>query len=215
MKILIVSATEFELARIKDFCTSNRLDNVDFCVTGVGMVATSFSLTKALSEKKYDLLINVGICGSFKRSIKLLQVLEISSEVFSDSGIESVKGFIPLAETDLLDENKHPYKCGLLINDSPQFADLQKVKGSTSDNCHTSLDSISRIVELFAPDTESMEGGAFFYVAKHFDIPFAQVRAVSNYVGERGEGKWKIKEAIEAVNGCIIDYLKQVVHAKI
>lgn len=215
MKILIIAATEFELAPLKEYCSSMNMENVDFCIAGVGTVATTFCLTRKLADETYDLLINIGICGSFNRDIELLQVLEITSEVFSDLGIETYKGFTPLYASDLLDENKHPYNKGRLINDNPIFSDLHKAAGSTSDTCHTSEANIRRIVEQFAPDTESMEGAAFFFVAKHLQIPFTQLRAVSNYVGERGEGSWKIKEAIQAVNRFAIDFLRQKAVTKI
>ncbi|MFV0505932.1 MAG: futalosine hydrolase [Bacteroidales bacterium] len=211
MKTLIVSATDFELARIRAYCDKEDIGEIDFCVSGVGTVATSFSLTRTLSTSNiYNLLINVGICGSFTRELELGQVVEVGTEIFTDLGIEGDKGFVPLSGSKLLDRNAHPYKEGLLINTHPQFGDLTNVLGSTSDVCHTNYSSIDRIVNIFNPDTESMEGAAFFYVAKHFDTPFAQVRAVSNYVGERDKSKWKIDEAVEAVSAYVIDYLASI-----
>jgi futalosine hydrolase len=45
-----------------------------------------------------------------------------------------------------------------------------------------------------------MEGAALHYVCLQENIPFVQIRSVSNYVGERDKTKWKIQEAIENLN---------------
>ncbi len=45
-----------------------------------------------------------------------------------------------------------------------------------------------------------MEGAALHYVCLQEQIPFVQIRSVSNYVGERDKTKWKMKEAIENLN---------------
>ena len=45
-----------------------------------------------------------------------------------------------------------------------------------------------------------MEGAAFHYVCLQENIPFVQLRAISNFVGERDKSKWLMKEAIENLN---------------
>jgi futalosine hydrolase len=52
----------------------------------------------------------------------------------------------------------------------------------------------------FSPEIESMEGAALHFVALHQNIPFIQMRSISNWVGERDKSKWKIKEAISNLN---------------
>jgi futalosine hydrolase len=32
------------------------------------------------------------------------------------------------------------------------------------------------------------------------NIPFVQIRSISNYVGERNKQKWKLKEAVQNLN---------------
>ena len=57
-----------------------------------------------------------------------------------------------------------------------------------------------QIIRHFDPDLESMEGAALHYVCLQENVPFLQLRAVSNYVGERDKVKWKMKEAIQNLN---------------
>ena len=71
MNVLIVSATAQEV----------QTDYPHF-VTGVGMVATAIAVSKLLTEKHYDLVVNAGIAGSFNRSIPLGSVVEVVQDHF-------------------------------------------------------------------------------------------------------------------------------------
>ena len=42
------------------------------------------------------------------------------------------------------------------------------------------------------------------------NIPFLQIRAVSNYIGERDKEKWKMKEAINNLNQTILKYVDKL-----
>jgi futalosine hydrolase len=52
-----------------------------------------------------------------------------------------------------------------------------------------------------------MEGAALHYVGSLTKTPFIQIRAVSNYVGERNKAKWKLKESVEQLEAYVITYL--------
>jgi futalosine hydrolase len=58
---------------------------------------------------------------------------------------------------------------------------------------------------------ESMEGAALHYVGLMENIPFLQVRSLSNFVGERDKSKWHIKEAIENLNKELIQIISKLV----
>jgi futalosine hydrolase len=45
-----------------------------------------------------------------------------------------------------------------------------------------------------------MEGAALHYVGLMENIPFIQIRALSNYIGERDKTKWKLHEAVSNLN---------------
>ena len=64
MKILLVAATQKEINK-KEF------SEFDVLISGVGMINTTYNLTKILSKKRYDLVINMGIAGSYNPSIKI------------------------------------------------------------------------------------------------------------------------------------------------
>ncbi|HNJ95959.1 MAG TPA: futalosine hydrolase, partial [Ferruginibacter sp.] len=66
-----------------------------------------------------------------------------------------------------------------------------------------------QLVEHFQPDIESMEGAALHYVCLQEKVPFIQLRAISNYVGERDKSKWKMQEAITNLHNELLKLLNQ------
>ena len=51
---------------------------------------------KALQEKEYSLVINLGIGGAFKEQAPVGSVVVANSIIAADLGAESPEGFIPL-----------------------------------------------------------------------------------------------------------------------
>ena len=81
MKVFIVAATELEVV-------SANVRNFPVLITGVGMVNTAINLTKELIKSDYDLVINMGIAGSFSDDIKIGDVVEVVEDTFSEIGFE-------------------------------------------------------------------------------------------------------------------------------
>jgi len=77
---------------------------------------------------------------------------------------------------------------------------LPLVKSVTINEITTRPARIEQLQQKYQPVVESMEGAAFHYVALLEKIPFIQLRAISNMVGERDKSKWKMKEAISKLN---------------
>lgn len=205
MKILLVSATKFEIAPlVKKFrkiaarknISSYRFKNrsFDVLITGVGMTATAFHLGKML-DKKYDLVINAGIAGSFRKSIQLGSVVNVVSDCFADLGAEDGKKILTLKEIGF--ENISSHKPQVISKRIRKILSaLPQVKGITVNTVHGNSVSIKKAVKKFNPDIESMEGAAFFFACNHEKIPCIQVRAISNYVERRNKKKWKMDLAV-------------------
>ncbi|MGE0637729.1 MAG: futalosine hydrolase [Bacteroidia bacterium] len=198
MNILIVAATKREIEPLLNKLKALKF-KPDVLITGVGMVATTFSLTKALSSKKYDLALNLGICGSFDRDLKIGEVVNITEDIFSELGAEDGDSFLKLSDMKFADKKDVFLKPAKKFV-SPVLRKYKKVKGVTVNTVHGNKKSISKVVELYNPDVESMEGAAFFYVCNQFKIPALQLRAVSNYVERRNAKNWNIPLAIAKLN---------------
>ncbi len=190
MKILIVAATEGEISALRGLDQGN--NTIDFLVTGPGMVATTYELTRFILEKKYDLAINIGLAGSFNRSIKIGDVVEVNTDTFSELGAEDDDQFLSIKEIGL--EGKDTFQKTGSIKTPTLY--LRKVNSITVNTVHGNDERIEKIIRRHNPEIETMEGAAFFYVCEKENIPSIQLRAISNYVEKRNRDAWNIPLAI-------------------
>lgn len=204
MKILVVVATEAELKGLKALLPAEALSAVDFLITGVGMVNTTFELTKALLSSKYDYVINIGIAGSFDRTIALGEVVWIRKELFSEMGAEDGDDFLSLIQLGLQTHDDFPFEWGELkspmLPEINTLAHLKQVRGVTVNKVHGNEASILNTNMQFSPQVESMEGAAVFYVALKMNVSCIQIRSISNYVERRNRSAWQIPLALENIS---------------
>ncbi|MBS1530475.1 MAG: futalosine hydrolase [Bacteroidetes bacterium] len=212
MRILFVAATEAEIGkliadlRFADYdCDQgshiscelreayNRHD-VATLITGVGMVATAFALGKHLATNQYDLLINLGIAGSFDRGIALGEVVEIIEDRFSELGAEDDEAFLPIEQLGFGESILTP------TFSLPDSYGIKKVSAVTVNTVHGNEVNIQKLTSRMSPQLESMEGAAFFYACKQAGVAGIQIRAVSNYVERRNRDAWQIGRAIKNLN---------------
>jgi futalosine hydrolase len=213
MKLLIVSATKFEVEPFLNkmdsvnainstfISASYKNHQIDFLITGVGMVATAYHITKALFAK-YDLAINAGICGSFNKNMELGTVVNIYEDTFSELGAEDGDAFLSLEDLKLNGVQKVVVTPLAISNKS--IDSIPKVSGITVNTTHGNEQTIEKVVERFHPYVESMEGAAFLFACEQEYIPCIQLRAVSNYVEKRNKDAWNIPLAIENLNKQLI-----------
>ena len=173
---------------------------VEVLITGVGMVATSSWCSQALSTKRFDVAINLGVCGSFNAAFEPGSVVHVVSDHLVELGAEDGDSFLTIHQMKLLGDDEFPFTGGRLVNTAPPplapLDALPQVHGVTVNTVHGNDASIARVTERFKPDVESMEGAAFMYACLIHGVPFAQVRAVSNVVERRNRAAWKLNEAI-------------------
>jgi len=213
MNVLLVIASKKEAVGL-DFATEKSLpDNssvkrvsigkvkVDILVTGVGTTLTTYHLTRQLSAKKYSLVINAGIAGSFHPDLRPGAVVQVVEEQFADTGIEDKGRFLTLFEAGLENGDAFPYKDGALHNSNnfnlPPLNALPKVRSVTSNTAHGNAKSIESLRIKFNPEIETMEGGAVFYVCLKEGIPFFELRSISNMVEPRNIKNWNIPLALK------------------
>jgi futalosine hydrolase len=182
MKILLVVATEQEI--IED-----KFNDCNILITGIGMVNTSIQITKELMQDKYDLVINMGVAGSFSKDYAIGDVVEVLEDNFSELGYENENDFGQFSDFGLVTKYSVESK-----------TNLQKVKAITVNTVRGNEESITEIVNRLNPDVESMEGAAVFKVCNEFFIPCIQIRAISNKVEKRNKENWNMPLAIRNLN---------------
>ena len=203
MKILIVSATQFEIQPFLEVAAN--YPDCDTIITGVGMVATAFELGRVLHENKYDLLINIGIAGCLDRNLKIGAVVQVISESLVELGAEDDQQFIPIEQ---LGYGKSKFQSSLLYGENIVLPFLPQGQGITVNKVHGNADTIAKLQQLH-PDSciESMEGAAVFFAADKMDLPVIELRGISNYVEKRNRATWNIPLAIMNSNKALIQTL--------
>lgn len=223
MKILITSATPFEIEPLSQHLESNfwphsnthfQKENLEvhLLVAGVGMALTAFNLGSLFARQRFDLAINAGIAGAFNRQLKIGDVVNVTAERFADLGVEEANGaFTDVYELGLLDGDVHPFTDGWLLNPSTDgFGFLPQCKGLTINKVHGFQPSIDAVLGKYGADVESMEGSAFFMACLMAGVPFLQIRSISNYVEPRNRAGWDLPFAINNLNNVLIPLLESL-----
>jgi len=234
MRILIVTATQQEIEPLflvnreqlavnnwqsaqnmtHDLPTENAELQTAILVTGVGMVATAFALGRHLAANQYDLALNLGIAGSFDRSLNLGEVVEVTTDVLAELGAEDDEGFLTLDQLGFGESvfNASTSVANLFAQSGIHQESLlpKLTTGVTVNTVHGNEQAIRKIVNRLQPQVESMEGAAFFYACRKAGVPCIQIRAVSNYVEKRNRDNWQIGLAIKNLNTFADALLKQL-----
>lgn len=228
MQILLTSATIFEIAPALNWLEEHFHPNengvyekngigVFPLVTGVGAVATAYHVGRFFATQQPQLALNAGIAGAFDRNtVQIGDVLNVVTERFGDLGVEESDGrFTDMFELGLTENNTPPFINGILQNPAAgQASFLPVAQGLTVSKVHGSASSIAAIRAKYpAVEVESMEGAAFFYACLSADVPFLEIRSVSNYVEPRNREGWNLPLAINNLNQTVISMLDAFLEA--
>jgi futalosine hydrolase len=215
MRILFVAATSFEVESLKLKVESqNNASNFEpstlnfkLLITGVGMVATAYALGCELAKNQYNLVINLGIAGSFDRSIALGDIVEITEDTLAELGAEDDEAFLPITQMGF---GESTFKATESLNNIYKTANLKQATAATVNTVHGNEASIKKVQTRLNAQIESMEGAAFFYACHEAGVPCIQIRAVSNYVEKRNRDNWQIGLAVKNLNTFAGELLENV-----
>jgi futalosine hydrolase len=191
---------------------------------GPGPVAAALSTAMLLAHGSsktdspaYDLVISAGIAGGFRGRAEIGDVVLADQVIAADQGVMTDEGFSTLRDLGLPGNGGYavgnlnlrarlasgPY--GLLAGDILTLS------------CMTGTDA--RAAELAAryprAVAEAMEGyGVIEAIRRDYartgdDIPFAEIRAISNIVGHRDRSTWNIPLAFSALGNAMSTLLNE------
>jgi len=207
VKILLVTATQEELGSIVSIKKlQSTFPDLEILNTGVGMVKATYSLTSSILLKRPDFILHTGICGSFNKKFSIGTVLNVVTEEFADIGFDDNGKFVPIIEKN------DSIKNGKIINqiDWGKILETPSVKGITVNTVSGEKSAIEKVIQQFHPDIESMEGAVISYVCLKQNIPFAEIRAVSNFVEPRNPNNWDIPLAIRNLTTMLPEILHKI-----
>ncbi|MBV7533277.1 futalosine hydrolase [Chitinophaga sp. sic0106] len=224
MKILVTAATSLEIKpflqyleqhsqQVSDYRFRLTGCEVDVLIAGIGMMHTAFSLGKYLTLHTPHVAIQAGICGTFRKDWHLGAVVAVEREHLADLGAEDNDQFKDLFDISLWKESQHPFTGTSLVNTFhawPLTQDLPAASGVSVNRVSGSAPTIALLEAKYQPDTESMEGAAFHYACLQENIPFLQIRSISNYVEIRDKSKWQIPTAVKNLNDELVRTVEQL-----
>ncbi len=177
------------------------------------MLVSAVALTQLVLEEKPDLIIQAGIAGTFNTKAELGLVTAISEDILGDTGVEEGGVWKDVFDLNLEKRDNQPFANGRLPNihfEKYNLLNLPAVTGITVNEITTKPERTDLLIEKYNPFIESMEGAALHYVCGKFSVPYIQIRAVSNYIGERNKANWKMKDAIINLNNALLQYIDRL-----
>ena len=169
-------------------------------MTGIGPVSAAIALTRHLSLEKVERIVICGVGGAYPGSgLAVGDVVSASTETFGDLGAESPEGFLDTKALGF---------------DTPSTFDLDlfptrlRVPFVTCSTCTGTDERAGELRERTKGSVESMEGAALVQVARSFEVPVGEIRGISNPVGNRDRGAWRIEEAATAAQEALLSWLK-------
>lgn len=213
MHILLAAATTFEIQPTIDALGNHPAPGphrIDPLITGVGGIATAWSLMRQFGSNRPDLIIQAGIAGTLRDRLPG-EVLVIGEDEPADTGVWEEGRFKTIFDMRLADANTVPYTGGRLVNPHRRLmalTGLEIVAGLTVNEITTSAERIRWYQQNTPAVVESMEGASLHYVCLQERVPFLQLRSVSNAVGVRDKRQWDIPGAIASLNERLLALLE-------
>lgn len=195
------------------------------CVGGMGKVNAAHAAALIIAAFSPEALIIFGVGGAYPSSGAVVGDLALAQvEIAGDEGVLTHDGFkdmeyigIPLLKTatsvifttypasePLLKKVLHR----LLASSEPRRTDVHFGPFVTLSTCTGTTARARQLEERYHGLCENMEGAAAAQVAGLHDIPWIEVRGISNIVEDRDLQKWDIPKAAEAGQTAVLQILE-------
>jgi futalosine hydrolase len=202
------SATPIELAGLSGVTVDTAAGSVQVFDGGPGPVAAALSTAALLTVgPEYNLVISAGIAGGFRGRAEIGDVVLADQVIAADQGVMTDEGFSTLRDLGLPGEDG--YAVGSLEHRARLASGPYRLLAGDilTLSCMTGTDA--RAAELASRYSravaEAMEGYGVIEATRRSrertgrDIPFAEIRAISNIVGRRDRSTWNIPLAFGAL----------------
>lgn len=204
-QILIVTAVDAEHAAIKrglDTIGTEAAEAVTLIAGGVGAANAAAATAEALAREPYRVAISAGVAGGFAGATTVGTLLVADRIIAADLGVEDPEAPDGFTSVDSLG-------FGSAVVDARPISALDRlgaVRGDllTVNTVTGSAEGATRLAKRYPNAVgEAMEGYGVAVAASRFGVPAAEVRGVSNLVGPRDRGAWRIGEALAALTAAV------------
>lgn len=184
MKISILFPTETESAT---FIERYGSENVSIC--GIGLTECAAATASTILKEKPDFIILAGIAGAYNSSdLKKGDTVNVIRENNADLGTIRNGGFVALSSNGNEPENNY------YLN----HTNIPKIFPNVISNSVNTAGTTFKAGFTKTAAIENMEGAAFFAVCRAFGIKYAELRSISNIVGEP-RCDWNITQAVSSL----------------
>lgn len=175
---------------------------IDLVFSGVGKTCAAAATARTLDPSRHCLVASIGIAGALPGSgLNLGDVVLASASVFADEGVESDSRFQTMAD---LGFGPLPDRSDMAIPGSREWLDHLAPLGTvgpiaTVSTCSGSDRCAAQVRSRTNALAEAMEGAAAGVVAHRLNVPFLEVRAISNTTGARHAQRWDLARAVASL----------------
>jgi len=179
--------------------------HVEMLVTGVGPIEAGISVSRALAQSPYTLVINAGLGGALEGCADIGDGVVVAEDQMQ-IGLEDGRPFtlpdgaqvIQRAASDLslverLLENGYPSKRGITVS-----------------RVTTTEQTAKRLALETGAEVESMEGFAVLRAAEMAGVPAIELRGISNIVTDRARSGWDFDRGRAGLQKILTDLLSIV-----
>ncbi|NUP51265.1 MAG: futalosine hydrolase [Catenulispora sp.] len=197
-EFLLAAAVEAEREALQQ-----RAQGLTVIVTGAGPAAAATGASWVLASEPYELAVSVGIGGGFAPRAPIGSVVVATRVAAADLGADSPEGFLPIEELGFAPRVEQPDEdWGKRVATALAESGLHVVTGAvlTVSTVTGTAERAADLAERY-PDAaaEGMEGFGVASAATMAELPFVEIRAISNAVGPRDREAWRIGEALEVL----------------
>ena len=227
--LLLVSATEMESGAIQSALGNTKtlqhagktVINGNLCGwrctlihTGIGSVNAAHALTCQLERQPPDLVIQFGIGGAYvPTGLPIRSVVLATEEVYGDVGVVTPEGWKPADEIGIPLVHGNPPHFNRFPLNSRLVSIAAEICGApcgpfvTVSQC-SGVQAVGDALHVrFGALCESMEGAAAAHICTLYDVPFLEVRGISNLVEDRQPSRWDISGAADAAQSALIQII--------
>ena len=220
-KIVVAKTTPFGNKAVIAGRLADR--EVILCIGGMGKVNAAHAATLLLTHFSPEALLIFGVGGAYPLSGAAVGDIALAKqEIAGDEGVLTVDGFkdtkyigIPLNDTAATEIYTTYQASEGLITRSQKTLSVRRDAGTvhvgpfvTLSTCTGTAARARELEDRYHGLCENMEGAAAAQVAVCHDVPWLEVRGISNLVENRDLKKWNVPKAAEAGQNAVIHILQ-------
>ena len=223
--LLLVSATELESSAIQSaLADAKTVQHAGKTVsvgnlygwrctllhTGIGSVNAAHALTCQLEGQLPNLVIQFGIGGAYvPTGLPVRSVVLATEEIYGDVGVITPEGWKPADEIGIPLVHSKPPLFNRFPLDSQLVSTAAEICGArcggfvTVSQCSGVQAVGDALHARFNALCESMEGAAAAHICTLYNVPFLEIRGISNLVEDRQPARWDIPGAADAAQSAL------------